>query len=252
MGELCNFTAYGFVPATLVTPLGALSVLVSAVMAAYFLNEKLNTIGKIGCALTAIGSTVMVIHAPKEGEIRTLRELLYKLIDIGNYIRVILKIVFLYLLINHCQFLEFVIFVVLSIISLIFLIYVLVPKYGNTNVLIYILICSILGSYTVMSCKGISLGIKEIVNGNPTVPYSYTSFFVVTAVSCIVIQINYLNKSLDVFNTAIVTTVYYVLFSLFVMIASALLFKELMNVSFQDFVGTRNQIKEQQLFRYYY
>ena len=88
-----------------------------------------------------------------------------------------------------------------------------------------------------MCCKGVSLGIKEIASGKPTVPYSYTSLFVILALTCIVVQINYLNKSLDVFNTAIVTTVYYVLFSLFVMIASALLFKELMNVGFQDFVG---------------
>jgi drug/metabolite transporter (DMT)-like permease len=81
VGELCNFAAYGFVPATLVTPLGALSVLVSAVMAAYFLKEKLTTIGKIGCGLTAIGSIVMVLHAPKEGEVNSLRELLYRLQD---------------------------------------------------------------------------------------------------------------------------------------------------------------------------
>lgn len=53
-------------------------------MAAYFLDEKLNTIGKIGCFLTAIGSTVMVIHAPKEGQIRSVDELLYKILDIGN------------------------------------------------------------------------------------------------------------------------------------------------------------------------
>lgn len=59
-------------------------MLVSAILAAYFLDEQLNTIGKIGCALTAIGSTVMVIHAPKEGEINTLQELLYKLMDIGK------------------------------------------------------------------------------------------------------------------------------------------------------------------------
>lgn len=28
VGELCNFAAYGFAPATLVTPLGAISVLI--------------------------------------------------------------------------------------------------------------------------------------------------------------------------------------------------------------------------------
>lgn len=84
VGELCNFAAYGFVPATLVTPLGALSVLISAIMSAHFLNEKLNTIGKIGCLLTAIGSTVMVIHAPKEGEVKSVKELLYRIQDPGN------------------------------------------------------------------------------------------------------------------------------------------------------------------------
>lgn len=63
---------------------GAISVLISAVMAAHFLDEKLNTIGKIGCLLTAIGSTVMVIHAPKEGQIKTVDELLSKILDIGT------------------------------------------------------------------------------------------------------------------------------------------------------------------------
>ncbi len=122
LGELCNFAAYGFVPATLVTPLGALSVLISAILSAYFLNEKLSTIGKIGCFLTAIGSTIMVIHAPKEGEIKSLSELLGRLKDI-----------------------EFVIFIIVCILSLFVLIFMMVPRYGNTNVLIYILICSILG-----------------------------------------------------------------------------------------------------------
>jgi hypothetical protein len=32
VGELCNFVAYGFAPASVVTPLGALSVLVRYVL----------------------------------------------------------------------------------------------------------------------------------------------------------------------------------------------------------------------------
>jgi uncharacterized membrane protein len=47
VGELANFAAYTFAPASLVTPLGALSVLVSAVLASKFLNETLNTLGKV-------------------------------------------------------------------------------------------------------------------------------------------------------------------------------------------------------------
>ena len=83
---MCNFAAYGFVPATLVTPLGALSVLISAIMSDYFLNEKLNVLGKIGCLLTAIGSTVMVIHAPKDGEIKSVAELMMRIQDTGQWL----------------------------------------------------------------------------------------------------------------------------------------------------------------------
>ena len=217
VGELCNFAAYGFAPATLVTPLGALSVLVSAIMASYFLNEKLNSIGKIGCFLTAIGSTVMVIHAPKEGEVKSVNELLIKL-----------------------QNPEFVIFTIISMGVALFLIFSFAPRYGNKNVLIYILICSILGSFTVMSCKGLSLGFKELfseVESDKSASFLYTYMFAFIVIICIVMQMNYLNKSLDIFNTAIVTTIYYVLFTLCVMIASSILFKELTNLKFIDFVG---------------
>jgi drug/metabolite transporter (DMT)-like permease len=214
VGELCNFAAYGFVPATLVTPLGALSVLISAILSAYFLDEKLNKIGKIGCVLTAIGSTVMVIHAPKEGDVKSVHDLLGKI-----------------------QETEFIIFTILSILGLFALIFVFAPRYGSKNILVYILICSILGSFTVMSCKGLSLGIKEIVSKSPSVSYLYTYLFGIILIVCIMVQMNYLNKALDLFNTAIVTTVYYVLFTLFVMISSSVLFKELLNLSFEDFVG---------------
>lgn len=47
IGEAANFAAYAFAPASLVTPLGALSVLISAILASKYLNEKLNLIGKV-------------------------------------------------------------------------------------------------------------------------------------------------------------------------------------------------------------
>lgn len=47
IGEAENFTAYAFAPASLITPLGALSVLVSTILASKYLNEKLNLLGKV-------------------------------------------------------------------------------------------------------------------------------------------------------------------------------------------------------------
>lgn len=47
IGELANFAAYAFAPASLVTPLGALSVIVSAVLSSKYLKENINLLGKV-------------------------------------------------------------------------------------------------------------------------------------------------------------------------------------------------------------
>jgi len=55
----------------------------SAVLSSYWLSERLNLLGKIGCVLCLLGSTVVVIHSPKEQEVRTLVEFLTKMRDHG-------------------------------------------------------------------------------------------------------------------------------------------------------------------------
>lgn len=57
----------------------------SAILSSYFLNEKLNIHGKLGCVLSILGSTVMVIHAPEEEEVTSLDEMERKLQDPGLY-----------------------------------------------------------------------------------------------------------------------------------------------------------------------
>jgi magnesium transporter len=92
LGELFNFAAYAFAPAILVTPLGALSVLIgfvrslrgseslltshSAVLGSYFLQEHLGLLGKIGCAICLIGSVIIVLHAPPDRDVANVDELL--------------------------------------------------------------------------------------------------------------------------------------------------------------------------------
>lgn len=76
LGEVANFAAYAFAPAILVTPLGALSVLIGAVLGSYFLKEELGTLGKLGCAICLIGSVIIVLHAPPDKEITDVQEIL--------------------------------------------------------------------------------------------------------------------------------------------------------------------------------
>lgn len=85
LGEICNFAAYAFAPAILVTPLGALSVLIGAVLGSYFLKEELGTLGKLGSAICLIGAVIIVLHAPPDEEIETVDEILHLAIQPGSY-----------------------------------------------------------------------------------------------------------------------------------------------------------------------
>lgn len=42
---------------------------------------------------------------------------------------------------------------------------------------------------------------------------------------CVVVQMNYLNKALDLFNTAMVSPIYYVMFTVCTILASVILFQ---------------------------
>jgi hypothetical protein len=88
LGEIFNFAAYAFAPAILVTPLGALSVLIGAVLGSYFLDEQLGLLGKIGCAICLIGSVIIVLHAPPDKEVSSVDEILNLAIQPGALPRV--------------------------------------------------------------------------------------------------------------------------------------------------------------------
>uniref|UniRef100_A0A8C5GA12 Magnesium transporter NIPA2 n=1 Tax=Gouania willdenowi TaxID=441366 RepID=A0A8C5GA12_GOUWI len=214
-GEAANFAAYAFAPATLVTPLGALSVLVSAVLSSYFLTERLNLHGKLGCLLSILGSTTMVIHAPKEEEISSLQEMSKKLVDPG-----------------------FVVFATLVIIVALIFIFVVAPRHGQTNILVYITICSVIGALSVSCVKGLGIAIKDAIAGKSVVTNPLGWILLVGLVACVSTQINYLNKALDIFNTSLVTPIYYVFFTTSVLSCSAILFKEWEHMGADDVIGT--------------
>jgi hypothetical protein len=54
-----------------------------AVLSSKLLKERLNLLGKIGCAVCLLGSTVIVIHSPKEEEVASMEDLAQKMKDAG-------------------------------------------------------------------------------------------------------------------------------------------------------------------------
>ncbi|XP_037543687.1 magnesium transporter NIPA4 [Nematolebias whitei] len=214
-GEVCNFAAYMFAPATLVTPLGALSVLISAVLSSYLLGEVLNLVGKLGCFLCVLGSVLLVIHAPQEQEVKSLQEMAKKLLEPG-----------------------FLVYVVAVLVLCAVLVLYFCPRYGRSNILIYISICSLLGAFTVSSVKGLAIAINTVVYDLSVLAHPLTWILLITLIVSIVTQVNYLNKSLDTFNTLLVYPIYYVLFTSVVLSTSIILFQEWSSMAAVDVVTT--------------
>ncbi|CAD6271597.1 unnamed protein product [Miscanthus lutarioriparius] len=203
VGEIANFVAYAFAPAVLVTPLGALSIIVSAVLAHFILNERLHALGVLGCVMCIAGSVVIVIHAPQEQEITSVREIW-----------------------NMATQPAFLLYVASVIVIVFVLVFYFSPLYGQSNVLIYTAICSLMGSLSVMSVKALGTSLKLTFEGTNQLIYPETWFFMLVVATCVLTQMNYLNKALDTFNTAIVSPIYYVMFTTLTILASVIMFKD--------------------------
>ncbi|KAI8847305.1 magnesium transporter NIPA-domain-containing protein [Chytridium lagenaria] len=122
IGEGANFAAYGFVPAILVTPLGAVSVVVSAVLASIFLKERLS-FSREG----RLRAMPYWLHHhrppwPTQSQAETLPDFLHFVIQPG-----------------------FLAYAFISVFVLLYLIYYVAPRYGKENPIVYLSICSILG-----------------------------------------------------------------------------------------------------------
>lgn len=101
-----------------------------------------------------------------------------------------------------------------------------------------------------MSVKALGTSLKLTFEGKNQLIYAETWFFVLVVAICVVMQMNYLNKvcylirfimcipnqlgfantitifqALDTFNTAIVSPIYYVMFTTLTILASVIMFK---------------------------
>ncbi|KAL2753628.1 hypothetical protein ACRALDRAFT_2043988 [Sodiomyces alcalophilus JCM 7366] len=201
VGEVCNFAAYAFAPAILVTPLGALSVLIGAVLGSYVLKEHLGTLGRLGSAICLIGAVIIVLHAPPDEEIETIDQILHYAIQPG-----------------------FLLYMTTVTLFALVMIYKVAPVHGRKNALIYLSICSTVGSISVMSVKAFGIALKLTMAGNNQFSHPSTYVFMILTAVCILTQMNYFNKALAHFPTNIVNPLYYVTFTTATLCASFILF----------------------------
>jgi len=168
-----------------------------------YMHVLRHSCGYLACFLAVAGSVVLVSHAPAEAPIESVEEI--------------------WQLATQRQFLVYsAIVIALSLL----LIYRYAPRYGRTHLLVYVLICSLIGSLSVVSCKALGIAVKLTIRGNNQLFKRETCAFTACVAVCVVIQMNYLNKALDTFNTAIVSSTYYGCFTTCTITASMIMYKD--------------------------
>ncbi|GAA6059478.1 hypothetical protein JCM10212_002221 [Sporobolomyces blumeae] len=200
LGELLNLVAYSFVDAILVTPLGAISVVVSNVLSHFFLNERLTTFGWLGSGLCILGAVIIALNGPQEQTASTIKEFQKLFLSVG-----------------------FLVWGSLVIAASLGLIFFVAPKFGKTHMLVYISICSLLGGLSVACTSGLGASILTSIRGDNQVKHWFFWFLLAFVAVTLVSEVIYLNKALALFNTAMVTPTYFVLFTSATLVTSIIL-----------------------------
>lgn len=172
LGEVLNFVAYAFTDAILVTPMGALSVVITSILSAIFLKERLSMVGKVACFLCIVGSVVIVMNAPEESSVADIQEMQKFVIAPGflSYAGVIL--------------------VGSAIVA-----YFVAPKYGKKNMMVYISICSWVGGLSVVATQGLGAAIVAQIGGKQQFNQWFIYVLLVFVIGTLLTEIIFLNAS---------------------------------------------------------
>jgi hypothetical protein len=172
LGEICNFAAYLFADAILVTPLGALSVVITAILSSIFLKERLSFVGKIGCFLCIIGSIVIAANAPEQRSVENIQDMQHLVISPG-----------------------FLSFAGVIIIGCAFVALWVGPRYGKKSMLVYLTVCSLIGGLSVSSIQGIGAAITAQARGEAQFNKWFTYVLLVFVIATLVTEVIFLNVS---------------------------------------------------------
>lgn len=170
VGEICNFVAYAFVDAILVTPLGALSVVITTILSAIFLKERLSFVGKVGCFTCILGSVVIAMNAPEQSSVNNIQDMKAYVITPG-----------------------FLTYAGVIVVGAIFTAVWAGPRYGKKSMFVYISICSTIGGLSVVATQGLGSAILAQINGESQFKEWFLYVLLVFVVTTLLTEIIYLN-----------------------------------------------------------
>lgn len=151
----------------------------SAILSSIFLRERLTLQGKVGCAQCIVGATIIVLHAPEQTSVKTIQEFQHYMIQP-----------------------IFLTWMLIIIIASLLLVFKAGPRWGKQYMMVYIGVCSLIGSLSVVATQGLGAAIiHNISTGEPQFNNWFIYFVIIFMVVTLLTEINYLNKALNLFNT---------------------------------------------------
>lgn len=214
VGEMGNFLAYGFAPASIVSPLGVVALISNCVIAPLFFGEIFRARDFWGVLIAIAGAVTVVLSAKHE-------ENKLDPTDVWGAITTV----------------EFEVYMAVTI-SLIIILMWASPKFGNRTILIDLGLVGLFGGYTALTTKGVSSMLSSTLWRAFTTPVTYV--LVIILLGTAVMQVRYVNKALQRFDSTQVIPIQFVLFTLSVIIGSAVLYRDFERTTSQQalkFIG---------------
>ncbi|KAE8153521.1 magnesium transporter NIPA-domain-containing protein [Aspergillus avenaceus] len=214
VGEIGNFMAYGFAPASIVSPLGVVALISNCVIAPFMLKEQFRGRDFWGVVVAITGAVVVVLSASSSEE------------KIGPHD--------IWVMITRWEFETYMGITAALMVGLLWA----SGKYGSRTVLIDVGLVALFGGYTALSTKGVSSLLSFTLWHVITFPVTYLLVFVLFFSA--LMQIRYINRALQRFDSTQVIPTQFVLFTLSVIVGSAVLYRDFENYSFDragKFIG---------------
>lgn len=200
LGEAGNFLAYGFAPASIVSPLGVVALVSNCIIAPVMFHEIFRPRDAWG-VLIAVSGVVTVVLSANQKETKLNPD------DVWGAITTM----------------AFEIYLGVTMLLIILLMWAS-TKYGKRTILIDLGLVGLFGGYTALATKGVSSMLSTSFLAAFTTPVTYALAFVL--LSTAIMQIRYVNKALSRFDSTQVIPVQFVMFTLCVITGSAVLYRD--------------------------
>ena len=217
IGEAGNFIAYGFAPASIVSPLGVVALISNCVIAPFMLKEQFRRRDLVG-VLVAVAGAVCVVLSAETSENKMGPNDIWEAITRW----------------------EFELYLGITGTVMIILVWAS-QRYGEKSILIDLGLVALFGKfregalnftanflftggYTALSTKGVASLLSYTLWHTLTFPVTYLLAAVLIATA--LLQIRYLNKALQRFDSTQVIPTQFVLFTISVIVGSAILYRD--------------------------